>query len=220
MGKNIDLTGQRFGRLIVVSESQNRIRKNGRNWVCVCDCGKQTIVSAINLRRGKTNSCGCLNVEANTDHGHTSGGKITPEYRAWAHMKYRCYDEKCDQFNNYGGRGVIVCDRWLNSFENFLEDMGLKPSLLHSLDRFPDTNGNYFPDNCRWGTSEQQANNRRNNRIVEYMGEALSLTQAAKRMGMWEQNLRRELKKGATIPDVIDRLKRKEPVNYSFGFIQ
>jgi hypothetical protein len=219
MSKRKDLSGIKFGRLTVLSESLNRKFKSSRNWICKCDCGKEAIVTTARLNSGKTKSCGCLNVESNTDHGHASGGKISSEYKSWAGMKYRCYDPKYYQFKNYGGRGIKVCDRWLNSFENFLEDMGPKPSQLHTLDRYPNKNGDYELVNCRWATQEQQQNNRTNNCIVEYMGQEMTLIQAARKIGMWEQNLRRELKKGRTIPELIGRRNRKNPINYSFGFI-
>lgn len=219
MNKKFDLKGMVFGRLVVVGESVIRKSKKDRNWVCKCECGREKIVPSVRLKNGTTQSCGCLNVEANTDHGHAAGGKVSSEYKAWAGMKYRCYDPKCKQFKNYGGRGIKVCSRWIDSFSNFKNDMGLKPSPSHSLDRYPDQNGDYSPNNCRWATPKEQQNNRTNNRLVEYLGDEITLAQAANRLGMWEQNLRRDLKKGVTIPDLIGRQNRKTPINYAFGFI-
>ncbi len=126
------------------------------------------------LKVGKTRSCGCLYREsrpfANRKHGESHSAS---EYKTWAHIKYRCYDKNCKAYNLYGGRGIKVCDRWLgeNGYENFLQDMGRKPSKIHSLDRHPDINGDYEPLNCRWATPKQQTRNTRVNHWIEYKGE-------------------------------------------------
>lgn len=105
---------------------------------------------------------------------HTTHGKTqTTEYRSWASMKNRCYNNKLVDFKNYGGRGIIVCDRWLNSFENFYRDMGKKPTAGHSIDRFPNKNGNYEPTNCRWATKVEQVRNQRSNIWIEYNGKKM-----------------------------------------------
>jgi len=151
--KLIDETGKRYGRLLVVGF------QNGK-WECKCDCGKVTYVLGGNLRSGRQKSCGCLDYERKVKHGNTSGSKETPEYRAWKNMKKRCYNTKDKYYQDYGGRGIKVCDRWLHSFENFLEDMGKRPSPKHSLDRI-DYNGDYSPENCRWVTASEQIINQR-----------------------------------------------------------
>ena len=131
-------------------------RIDGRHYfACICGCGRESIVQKDNLKVIK--SCGCANKRNNT-HGLT----YTSEYRAWQDMKHRCYNLNDSCYKDYGDRGITVWDRWLNSFENFYEDMGPKPSPELSLDR-RNNDGNYAPENCRWATDKQQANNKRNN---------------------------------------------------------
>lgn len=160
----LDLTGQRFGRLEVVAFARVNRSRNAC-WLCRCDCGKERVVSGHELRRGRTSSCGCwrsaVKILLNLKHGHKRAGSETPEYRAWHSMISRCTNPKLEAWKYYGGRGITVCDRWKNSFEAFLADMGPRPSPNLSIDRFPNNDGNYEPGNCRWATrSEQRANQR------------------------------------------------------------
>lgn len=172
MSKLIDLFKQRFDRLIVIKRILPN--KNGfARWQCRCDCGNQTVTTSNHLRSGHTKSCGCLQKEKakmygfnNIKHGHSKNKKRTAEYKAYHSMKQRCLNIHNPKYEDYGGRGINVCDRWLESFENFLIDMGRKPSSKYSLDRI-DNDGNYQPSNCRWATAKTQANNRRNNILQE-----------------------------------------------------
>jgi hypothetical protein len=159
VGKFIDLTNQRFGRLLAME--RNGTGNTGQaNWKCLCDCGKVTNVLGDNLRRGLQVSCGCFHLEKITTHGATKGSKKSIEYKIWQEMRRRCADVHSESFQFYGARGITVCDRWLNSFENFFDDMGKRPSPRHSIDRIYNDDG-YSPSNCRWATGTQQSINQR-----------------------------------------------------------
>lgn len=163
MTRALDLVGQKFCRLTVLERVEND--KHGKSmWLCVCDCGNQTIVNGSALKKGNTKACGCLNEEMTRTralkHGHSQNGKVSSEYTAWYCMIQRCDNPKNKDYAHYGGRGITVCERWGNSFENFYRDMGDKPSPRHSIDRIDNSKG-YSPDNCIWATKAQQARNRR-----------------------------------------------------------
>jgi hypothetical protein len=186
MPKFIDISGNRYGRLIVKSRDHDHPSKNTM-WHCVCDCGKEKTINGYSLVRGSTKSCGCIQREImrqlKTTHGGSHRGKHTPEYKTWAGMKKRCYDENNNTFINYGGKGVKMCERWLESFDNFLADMGRKPSPKHSIDRL-DSSGDYSPENCRWATQQQQANNKSSNRVISYKGQSKTIAQWSRVLNM------------------------------------
>ncbi len=188
----LNLIGKRYGKLTVISED-GRSNIGGCMWLCKCDCGNTKRTAGINLQSGNTNSCGCLQrercKEALTKHGRS---KRCTEYYSWVNMKTRCYNQKCADYKDYGGRGITVCDRWLNSFENFLADMGEKPKGC-SIDRII-TNGNYEPGNCRWSTDLVQSRNKRTNRWIEFNGLKMILQDWADYFGVNQGNLSQSIK--------------------------
>lgn len=163
--------GQKYGMLTVVS-FVGRDKNNRHRWECVCDCGKQVTPSQNNLRH--MSSCGCMRKWSQFVHGQ----KGTPEHRSWAAMIQRCTNPNVERYNIYGARGIRVCDRW-RDFINFLSDMGPRPEGT-SLDRYPDQNGNYEPNNCRWATAKEQAQNKTNNVKVILSGDEMVLIEALK----------------------------------------
>lgn len=160
----IDLVGQRFGRLIVIRKMD---RDKWRNylWLCECDCGRKKIIYGYNLRTGRTKSCGCLQKEMVTKHGHNQNGEWSKTYNRWHSMIQRCTNTNNKRYKDYGGRGITVCHRWMK-FENFLADMGETPPGLQ-IDRIKNDLG-YSKENCRWVTSKEQQRNKRNNHLVTY----------------------------------------------------
>lgn len=230
--KLIDISGQRFGRLVVVKKSTLP-----RLWMCLCDCGGESLSTGANLRKGKTKSCGCLAKEwaaqmganpefiakrkdASVTHGHKKGGCPSVEYRTWLGMKRRCYDPKCKDYPNWGGRGIRVCSRWLNSFENFLSDMGMRPEDKQSIDRL-DSNGDYSPENCRWATFEEQGGeNRRAMTPVCYAGvQYHSIKAACDALGIKYTTVWQRMQSGLTAQQALQsgsaRMKsRRTPESY------
>ena len=175
MPNAIDLSGRKFGRLLVLLQN-GKNKQRAIEWLCLCKCGKQAVVRTDLLTSAHTQSCGCLGAErrnaaavkALTKHGQSH----TRTHNAWVSMRQRCENPNNDRYADYGGRGIYVCPRW-QSFENFLADMGQCPPRM-SLDRHPDNNGNYDPINCRWATNKQQCNNTRRNIVIEQVHDLLA----------------------------------------------
>lgn len=202
MGRKLyDMTGMRFGRYTVIKRAESK--KSGEStWVCKCDCGNVHIVRGSKLRNGTSTSCGCYAREKASTHGMTQ----TRLYKIWSIMKQRCYNFQNKKYKNYGKRGIIICDEWLNSFEAFRDwalSHGYEDNL--TIDRI-ETNGNYEPNNCRWTDMKTQQNNRTNNHIVEYNGEKHTVSEWSKITGIPAKTLYDRLTyKKWTIDDVFTR---------------
>ena len=181
MSKFIDLTGNRYNHLVVISREENA--KGGvSRWKCLCDCGNYTIVRAGNLKNGSVKTCGCGRHA--TPHNKTHGKSKTKEYRKWVSMKRRCEDKSDPHYSNYGNRGIKVCEEWSNSFESFYAwVMMTRKSSDLTLERI-DVNGDYCPENCTWVDKKAQANNRTSNRIYTHNGETKNLTQWCEDLGL------------------------------------
>jgi len=195
----LDLANKTFGRLTVLKE--NGKKWNNVTWLCKCDCGNLKTVPGSMLMKGITRSCGCLAKELARKRLLKHGMSKSTEFVSWSSMRKRCYDKNDTSYNNYGGRGIKVCDRWLgkNGFINFLSDMGAKPSPIHSLDRFPNNEtGNYEPSNCRWATPPEQLRNFRNNLWYEYNGEKMVVTDWEHKWGIPKNSIQAYLRRGRT----------------------
>lgn len=206
--KVIDLVGQQFARLTVLSRAGSQNKKS--TWLCRCQCGKEVVVKSDNLKNGNTKSCGCQKRDSTIATmqatKRTHGMSQTSEYKIWVHMKQRCENPNYGMYPEYGGRGITVCKQWSESFEAFYRDMGARPGPEYSIDR-KDVNGNYEPNNCRWATDEEQSSNRRNNHYIEYNGQRKTLTQWSREVGLHPTTIRLRLRAGWSVERAFTRLR-------------
>jgi hypothetical protein len=201
----ISLLDQHFGRLHVIGRAPNT--PSGRTrWQCLCVCGTHTVVLTGLLRAGKTTSCGCLHREQWRRIVTKHGRGRTPEYRVYHGMRDRCLNANAPAFRNYGGRGITIL--W-QSFEEFVRDMGPRPSPKHSIERL-DNNGPYSKENCVWATRGQQSNNTRRNHRVEYQGALLTLRQIADQSGLPYGTVKYRVKRGISL--ILPHGYRRKPV--------
>jgi hypothetical protein len=204
VGKSLaDLSGDRYGRLIVTSFfgmiAGNRPEKL---WVCTCDCGNIIKVRQNNLRSGHTQSCGCYKEERISESNKKHGMRNCPEYAAWCSMKGRCLNPNNKKYPRYGGRGIAVCKRWLNSFEDFYLDVGKRPNSSYTLERI-NLDGNYCPENCKWATHAEQNRNYSRNVYIEYEGRKMCLQDWANEVGIGVHTLRYRIRSGWPIRQAL-----------------
>lgn len=206
MSRKLSLVGTRFGRL-VVTEEVGRDKHQEVLWRCVCDCGNEKIVVGSLLTSGKTRSCGCLFRDVITERNSTHGMSKTRLYHRWASMIERCNDKNDAR---YGGRGISVCDEWkrFEPFRDWALANGYNDTL--SLDRI-NVNGNYCPENCRWATTVEQANNTRNNRFITAFGETMTIAQASRKYNIKAATIVARIEKyGFSVEDALTKRPKRE----------
>jgi hypothetical protein len=211
--KVIDITGQKFNRLTVIERSH--FKNKNTYWKCICECGNETIIRGRAIRNGETKSCGCLNKEVVSKNSKTlklkHGGCVKKNslYTAWMNIKGRCSNKNKPEYKNYGGRGIRMYSSWKNDFSEFKEwalNNGYEEGL--TIDRI-DVNGNYEPNNCKWATRTEQANNKRNTVYVMYEGELRSINEVSKLTGLRQQLLQSRKKKGLTDAEIVSKIIKK-----------
>ncbi len=213
--RRVDLTGQRFGKLIV-TDDLGRFRRGSAAKVthyfrCLCDCGGTVDVSISSLRSGATSSCGCLKSHytfGSPTSTNRHGKSRTPEYAAWIAIRRRCCDPTYQSYEDYGGRGVTMYDGWVHDFQAFLDYVGERPSPDHSIDRFPDNNGPYAPGNVRWANRNEQCRNRRSSKLLTMNGVSKTMVEWAEDFGIPYQMMKSRIRNGWS----LERIKATPPL--------
>ena len=206
MTKFIDLTGKIFGRLTVIKRVENSKSGEAR-WLCLCSCGNYKEVQANNLKSGQVQSCGCFRREVSSLGNKSHGMTKSRIYRIYQHMKDRCYRVTDKKYQRYGGRGIKICDEWLDDFMKFYNwsiQNGYKENL--TIDRI-DNDGNYEPQNCRWTTRKEQNRNYSRNILLTYKGETKCMIEWGEKLGIKYNTLRNLIKKGFSIEDIMSQNK-------------
>ena len=204
-----DLTGKRFGRLVVLEFVE--IRKHNTFWKCQCDCGNITVKQGTSLSQGFTRSCGCLQRETRSKNGKSNKIHKCSDKKlmgVWRSMMYRCQNKKSNRYHRYGGRGIKVCDEWqdIDTFTDWALANGYQHGL--TIDRI-DLDGMYCPENCRFVDIMEQANNRSTSAFVEYKGERKTVTQWSRITGLQASTIYYRLKHGWSVEDALEKPLRK-----------
>lgn len=212
MSALIDLTGQRFGKLVVIGRNESKKYKNRPLWQCKCDCGNITNVPTSALRSGNTKSCGCGQREKlaernrlSAKHGAKRIGNEERLYNIWEQMRYRCQRKSHEAYKYYGAKGIKVCDEWETdyaAFKKWAEANGYKDNL--SIDRI-DSSGDYCPQNCRWANAKTQANNRTNNVLITYKGKTQTVTEWSEETGLSRRIIDYRLNAGWEVPRIFEQ---------------
>ena len=205
MRKPVNLIGRRFGMLVVTGEAPRVGVKNDARWMCHCDCGVDKAISATCLTTGNTRSCTCLRRKATserqTSHGDNRPGNRHPLYGVWAGIHRRCYNPHEKRFNRYGGRGIVMCERWLD-YANFKADMGASYQRGLTIERI-NNDGNYEPNNCRWASVKEQCRNRSTSRWLEFNGQRKTVAEWAETLNLRPERISARLGAGWPVEKVL-----------------
>ena len=206
----IDMRGKRTGRLTIIEESKKRNNEGRICWICKCDCGKLVEVDGKSLRNGNTKSCGCLQKDRVRQSNKTHGLRKTRLYNIHADMRRRCDNPNRHAYQRYGGRGIKVCEEWMNNFQAFYDwamSNGYKEGL--QIDRI-DNDGDYTPENCRWVTTKENNNNRRDNVKIEIDGEEHTIAEWERIYGLKRYRLNRAISRGADVKQYLSQFQRRK----------
>ncbi len=199
MGKFVDLSGQNFNNWTVIKRVHNRYG-NKTYWLCRCSCGKEKEVMGTTLTSGRSKQCRSCSIKLRfTKHGFCKNRKKTLEYHIWNSIKNRCNNPNISNWKDYGGRGIKICDRWKNSFSNFIKDMGRKPFPKASIDRI-DNDGNYCPENCKWASIIEQSRNKRSSKNID----GLSIREFSRKNNLCRFFVSRKMKEGFSAKQIIE----------------
>lgn len=198
-----NIAGQRFGRLVALERTAEKDRAGNFKWRCACDCGRESLVPTAYLIAGNTKSCGCARRKRVGIEDCGKNLTHSPEGKIFTGMLSRCENPRVKSYKDYGGRGIKVCDRWKNSLRAFIDDMGLRPSPQHSIERI-DHDGNYEPSNCKWATKAEQARNTRTNKYVEVDGKWLTQSELARMLGVSPSTVCQQIKRGVPLERILN----------------
>ena len=202
MGKFCDITGQKFNKLTVIKRLENS-KWNETQWLCRCDCGNKVILTYGKIAYGHTKSCGCYKIEVTSKNKRKHGLRNTRLYRIWNSMKQRCNNPNSSAYKDYGNRGIKVCKEWGNNFLNFYNwamNNGYEDDL--TIDRINNNEG-YYPNNCRWVTSSQQANNKRSNVVLALDNEVHNISEWCRITGLTRSTITHRLQRGWSVSDTL-----------------
>jgi len=216
--KFVDITGMTFNYLTVVGIGPKKHGRRDTQWICECRCGTTTVAESHELKSGHKKSCGCYNLkkikERNTKHGYAQRENCHPDYSVWRGMINRCHGYS-KMSKAYKDRGIKVCDRWRESFGDFIQDLGCRPSPEHTLDRI-DVNGNYTPENCRWATNQEQAYNKTNTRIIEFNGKSMNILEWSKETSIPTEVISSRVDKRWSPQKILTTPVRKQAVHIEY----
>ena len=201
-----NIAGKKFNKLTAISFDS--VSNSGNHkWLFSCECGNKKVILKSHAKSGHTKSCGCYNsdltIKRNTKHNNCKRIGRSKAYSTWSSIKKRCYNFNQSNYERYGARGIKVCDKWVESFENFLEDMGEPPTAEHSIDRI-NNNGDYEPSNCKWSSVEEQANNKRNSIIITFNNKKQTLAQWCRELNLNYKSTYKKVRNNKSIESIFN----------------